>query len=80
MPLLTIADVAERWRCSRRYVQKLVASGALPRVPLGPRLTRIRLEDIEALEARTEPVPSPPPPPPVVPPLRDRPTAAKPRL
>lgn len=52
--LLTIHDVAERWSCSARTVQKKIATGELPAVHLGPKLVRIRPEDVEAFETSAE--------------------------
>lgn len=46
---LTVPQVAERWRCSPRYIWSLTASGALPTLRLG-RLVRLRLSDVEAYE------------------------------
>lgn len=53
-PLWTVHDVAERWACSTRTVQKKIASGELPALHLGPKLVRIRPQDVEALEAKLE--------------------------
>jgi excisionase family DNA binding protein len=79
--LMTVAQVAERWNCSPRHVRQMVYDGTLPRVPLGPRICRIRPSDVEAIEARSEAAPTPlPAPPPAVPPLRNGATAARPRL
>jgi excisionase family DNA binding protein len=49
--LLTSHELADRWGCSLRTVQKRIAEKALPTVALGPRLTRVRIEDVEAYEA-----------------------------
>jgi excisionase family DNA binding protein len=48
--LLTVPELAERWRCSPRFVWSLTATGALPVIRLG-RLVRVRVRDLEAFEA-----------------------------
>ena len=37
---LTIAEVAERWLCSKDYVRKLIVSGQLSATKLGGRKVR----------------------------------------
>lgn len=48
---VSIEDLAERWGCSRRHVELLVAAGELRCMRFGPRLTRFHPADIEAYEA-----------------------------
>lgn len=50
-PLLTLHQVAARWSCSTRFVQIKVQRGELRALRLGPKLTRVALEDVEAYEA-----------------------------
>ena len=50
--LLTLETVTERWDCSRRYVEGLIAAGVLPALKMGKRMTRLREADIEAYENR----------------------------
>gem|GEM_PF-1574627 len=46
--LLSYKDVARLLCCSVRTAWSLAASGAIPRVRLGPRLVRFRRQDILA--------------------------------
>ena len=48
---LTIADLAARWRCSKRHVQRIIAGGHLPVHRLGERRVLISLWDVKAYEA-----------------------------
>jgi len=48
--LLTVPELAERWRCSPRFVWSLTATGALPVIRLG-RLVRIDARTVAAYEA-----------------------------
>jgi excisionase family DNA binding protein len=48
--LLTPADVAEQWSVSTKTVLRMIDAGALPALRFGPRLVRIRPEDVEAAE------------------------------
>lgn len=50
--LLTLESVAERWDCSRRYLEGLIKDGILPAIKMGKRMTRLREADIEAYENR----------------------------
>lgn len=47
---LTARQVAERWGCSTRQVQRLCHSGALRAMRLGLESWRIRLADVETYE------------------------------
>jgi excisionase family DNA binding protein len=47
--LLTKQDVAERWRCTPRTVDRHVADGSLRAIYIG-RLVRFRREDVFAAE------------------------------
>src|SRR5688572_25734705 len=47
---LTSRQVAERWECSPRQVQRLCASGGLRAMQLGVQSWRIALADVEAYE------------------------------
>lgn len=49
---LTPRQVAERWGCSRRQVQRLCASGELRAMRLGLDAWRIAVADVEAYEQR----------------------------
>ncbi len=46
--LLTIAEVAERWKISRRTVERYIQAGKLKAVKLPGGAYRIRPEDAEA--------------------------------
>lgn len=49
---LTVKDVAERFQTSNRTVERLIERGQLPAVRLGPRVLRVREQDLpEALPA-----------------------------
>jgi excisionase family DNA binding protein len=48
---LTIADLAARWRCSKRHVQRVIAGGGLPVHRMGKRRLLISLWDVKAFEA-----------------------------
>jgi excisionase family DNA binding protein len=50
-PLLTKQDVAERWGCSTKTVERHVADGDLRVIHLG-RLVRFRREDVWAAEKK----------------------------
>ena len=47
---LTIAEVAERWQCSRDTVEHRIKTGKLKCLKLGPKLTRVTLEQIAEYE------------------------------
>jgi len=49
--LMTLRDVARRWKTSERTVQRIVATGTLPYIRVGRQL-RFRLEDVEDWERR----------------------------
>ena len=40
-PYLSVTDLAEYWRVSRKYIYTLIESGSLPAIQLGVRLFRI---------------------------------------
>ncbi|MGH7297959.1 MAG: helix-turn-helix transcriptional regulator [Polyangiaceae bacterium] len=46
---VTIAEVAKRFRVSKRTVERWVKTGRLPAIQLGERLVRIRQEDVDRL-------------------------------
>jgi excisionase family DNA binding protein len=59
---LTVADVAKRWACSTRSVQRAIEDGRLRALRFGPKLLRIRLVDLEAYEeALLDPIGPPAP-------------------
>lgn len=60
---LTPRDVASRWQVNVRTVERKIQSGELPVVRFGPRIVRIKREDLEAYEARcSEAAPASTPP------------------
>jgi excisionase family DNA binding protein len=48
--LLTVAEVAERWRLSDETIHRWCRQGALPYVKMPGGLKRFRLDDIESFE------------------------------
>lgn len=50
--LLTVHDVAQHWACSPRQVYTMIERGELPAIAFGPKLIRIRIEDVETVEAK----------------------------
>jgi hypothetical protein len=48
--LIAPADLAMRWKCSKRTIAKIRRNGLLPYVSLNKRLFRFRLDDIEDIE------------------------------
>jgi excisionase family DNA binding protein len=57
--VLTVAELASRWACSRRHVYGQIESGRLGHIRIGS-LIRIRMVDIEEYEARnSEPAATP---------------------
>lgn len=51
MNALSVAQVAERWQCSRDAVYDLINSGQLRAFRVGSKVLRLRLGDIEAWES-----------------------------
>lgn len=47
-PNLSIADVAEYLGVTTRTVQSMIADGRLPAFRLGPRIVRLRQDDVDA--------------------------------
>ncbi len=47
---MTPRDIAERWQCSVRTVERKISDGTLRAVRFGPKLVRIRPEDLTAFE------------------------------
>lgn len=47
---MTPREVADRWQVSLRTVERIIASGQLPVLRLGPKLVRIRYDDMLAYE------------------------------
>lgn len=54
LELLTVGELAELWRISKRTIQRRITSGEIPAVKIGGQ-TRIR-RDVAAQIARGEPV------------------------
>lgn len=52
--LFTTGEVADRLRVHKRTVQRWVSSGRLPATKVGPRVWRIRAEDLNAFLSNTE--------------------------
>jgi excisionase family DNA binding protein len=53
--LLTVRQVAERLQLSRTWTFRLISSGALPSLKLGPRSRRVRESDLDAfIRARVD--------------------------
>jgi excisionase family DNA binding protein len=51
-PILTVRDIAVRWKCSRRTVLEVIHAGELRAFRIGKRAYRARLVDVEAYEAK----------------------------
>lgn len=51
--LLTVHEVAVRWACSSRTVQRAIEDGRLRARRFGPKLIRVHPDDLEAFEATT---------------------------
>jgi excisionase family DNA binding protein len=49
---VTIGELAEYWRISRKQIYKQIDAGTLPAIRLGPRLLRIRTVDAVEFERR----------------------------
>ena len=49
---VTIGELAEYWRISRKQIYKQIEAGTLPAIRLGPRLLRIRTVDAIEFERR----------------------------
>ena len=49
---VTIGELAEYWRISRKQIYKQIEAGTLPAIRLGPRLLRIRTADAVEFERR----------------------------
>ncbi len=49
-PYLTAKDIAKRWQVNVRTVERKLQSGELPAKRFGPRIVRVRQEDLEAYE------------------------------
>jgi excisionase family DNA binding protein len=47
--LLTIRHAAEYWGCSETTVRNRIKEGSLKAVRMGPRMIRIRREDLDAI-------------------------------
>ena len=59
---LSVAQLADRWACSRDAVYALIKSGQLPHFKAGGKLLRIKLADVVAWEnggarSSSEPIP-----------------------
>jgi excisionase family DNA binding protein len=53
--MLTVSEVAERFKISKSTVWRRIRSGQLPHHrPLGSRLVRVKVEDLDALEAAAQ--------------------------
>jgi excisionase family DNA binding protein len=64
---MSVAQVAERWCCSRQHIYNLINRGELPAFKAGS-LIRLRMEDVIAHETRQCEAPKPEPAqPPMVP-------------
>lgn len=46
---LTLAQAAEIFGTSERTIRRLIESGSLPAFRIGPRVLRVRVEDVRAL-------------------------------
>lgn len=49
---LTLQEVAAIKRCSLKSIRRRVADGTLPAYRLGPRLIRVKPEDLDRLDRR----------------------------
>ncbi len=49
---LTLEEVAERWRCSKKTVARIIDRGELRACRFGRMCVRVRLDDLERYEAR----------------------------
>lgn len=54
---LTIAEAADMLGVTARYLRDQIHAGRLPGYRLGPRSTRVKLADIEAMLEPVKPVP-----------------------
>jgi len=50
---LSISEAAEYCRCSRRFIERLLADQALPAYRLGGRLVRLKRADLDDFVAAT---------------------------
>lgn len=48
----TVDELARRWKCQRRYIYKLIEARCLLATRLGPRVYRIKVEDMANYEER----------------------------
>lgn len=46
----TVEELAERWKCHRRYVYKLIEARVLLAVKMGPRLVRVEHDERDRFE------------------------------
>lgn len=46
----TVEELAQRWKCQRRYIYKLIEARVLIATRLGPRFYRIKVDDMERCE------------------------------
>lgn len=48
----TVDELSRRWKCNRRYVYKLIEARCLLATRIGPRMYRVRIEDLTSYEER----------------------------
>ena len=48
--ILTVTEVMERWKCSRRSVLDAIHSGRLQAFKVGERAYRVRMDELERYE------------------------------
>src|SRR5262245_13499735 len=51
-PYITVAELATYWLVARKYIYKLIGSGRLRAIRLGPRMLRIRTTEAIQFERR----------------------------
>jgi excisionase family DNA binding protein len=52
-PYITVAELATYWLVGRKYIYKLIETGRLRAIRLGPRLLRIRTTEAIQFERRS---------------------------
>lgn len=52
MVFYTVEELSQRWKCNRRYVYKLIEARCLMATRLGPRMYRVKVDDLNHYEER----------------------------
>lgn len=52
-PYVTVAELAKYWLVGRKYIYKLIGTGRLAAIRLGPRALRVRTTDAIRFERRS---------------------------